>query len=110
MNRSASLDVDGAHVAYLATTVEPMRAGLLLRRQARVWLLLTRLDGSHEPIQEDYAPWHHVRELVEGGISWASPGGEVGYEVKWLEGDQRREAWGRYGIIDDVGAYMGGVQ
>ena len=106
----ASLHIGGAHVAYLATKVESMRAGLLLRRQAWVWLLLTRLDGSHEPIQEDYAPWYYIRELMEGGINWASRGGYVEYEVRWLEGDERREAWGRYGIIEAVGAYMGGVQ
>lgn len=106
----ASLHRDGAHVAYLATKVEPMRAGLLLRPAARVWLLLTRLDGSHDPIQEDYEPWYYISELRDGGITWASPSGAVEYEVKWLGGDERREVWGRYGILEDVGAYMGGVQ
>ena len=106
----ASLHIGGAHVAYLATKVEPMRAGLLLRPAARVWLLLTRLDGSRDPIQEDYEPWYYLSELAEGGINWASPGGEVVYEVRWLEGEQRDEAWGRYGIIEAVGAYMGGAQ
>lgn len=106
----ASLHVDGAHVAYLATKVEPMRAGLLLRRAVRVWFLLTRLDGSREPIQEDYDPWVYIPELGEGGITWASQGGDVDYDVTWLQGDERRDAWVRYGIIDDVGAYMGGVE
>lgn len=106
----ASLHEDSAHVAYLATKVESMRAGLLLRRQGRVWLLLTRLDGSYDPIQEDYAPWFYISELRQGRITWASSGGDVEYEVRWLEGEQRRDAWGRYGIIEDVGAYMGGVQ
>ena len=106
----ASLHVDGAHVACLAPKVESMRADLLLRRQARVWLLLTRLDGSRDPIQEDYAPWYYITELQEGGINWASSGGYVAYEVTWFEGDGRRDAWSRYGIVDDVGAYMGGTR
>lgn len=106
----ASLHVDGALVAFLATKVESMRAGLLLRRAARVWLLLTWLDGSRDPIQEDYAPWFYIPGLKEGGISWASPGGDVAYEVRWLESDERRDTWGRYGIVEDVGAYMGGAR
>lgn len=106
----ALLHVDGVHVAYLAMKVELMRAGLLLRPAARVWFLLTRLDGSHDLIQEDYAPWTYVCELRQGGITWASRGGEVTYEVRWLQGDERRDAWGRYGILEDVGAYMGGAQ
>ena len=103
----ASLHLDGAHVGYLATTVEPMRAGLLLRRQERVWLLLTRLDGSRDPIQEDYAPWTSIAELREGHIHWVSPQGVADYEVRWLNGDERRQVWSRYGILDEVGAYMG---
>jgi hypothetical protein len=39
---------DGVHVGYLATKVKSMRGGLLLRRQARVWLFLKRLDGGHD--------------------------------------------------------------
>ena len=104
----ASLHLDGAHVAYLATKVESMRAGLLLRRQARVWLLLTRLDGSREPIQEDYAPWAYMSELRSGRIYWASPHGNADYEVRWLKGAERRDAWARYGIVEDIGAYMNG--
>jgi hypothetical protein len=104
----ASLHDDDVHVGYLATKVESMRGGLLLRRQERVWLLLTRLDGGHHPIQEDYAPWTYVSELREGRINWASTDGHAEYKVRWLTGDQRLQAWGRYGIVEDVGAYMGG--
>lgn len=103
----ATLHLNGTHVGYLATKVECMRAGLLLRRENRVWLLLTRLDGSRDPIQEDYAPWTYLSELQEDRINWAAPGGETHYQVQWLEGGERRDAWGRYGIVDEVGAYMG---
>ncbi len=102
----ASVHLDGVHVGHLATQVEPMRAGLLLRRQERVWLLLTRLDGVVD-IQEDYAPWTYVSELRDGHINW-SPlrGDDVDYKVRWLAGDERHRAWLRYGIVEDVGTYM----
>lgn len=104
----ASLHLDGTHVGYFATKVERTRAGLLLRRGETVWLLLTRLDGSHDPIQEDYAPWYYIYELENDHINWAGPDGDVHYQVRWLKGDERRNAWGRYGIVEEVGAYMGG--
>ena len=104
----ASLHLNGTHVGYLATKVERMRAGFLLRREERVWLLLTRLDGSRDPIQEDYAPWSYISDLHEDRINWGSPGGETHYQVRWLEGGERRDAWSRYGIVGEVGAYMGG--
>ena len=105
----ASLHLNGTHVGYLATKVERMRAGLLLRRRDTVWLLLTRLDGSRDrdAIQEDYAPWYYLSELEDGHINWAGPEGYVHYQVRWLMGDERRDAWDRYGIVEEVGAYMG---
>jgi hypothetical protein len=106
----ALLHLNGAHVGYLATKVEGMRAGLLLRRGETIWLLLTRLDGSRarDAIQEDYAPWGYICELEDDHINWAGPDGDVHYQVRWLEGDERRDAWGRYGIVEEVGAYMDG--
>ncbi|WP_369054901.1 hypothetical protein [Kineococcus terrestris] len=104
----ASLHLNGTHLGYLATKVEPMRAGLLLRRAERVWLLLTRLDGSRDPVQEDYAPWTYVSELQQGHITWDAPDGQTRYQVQWLEGDERRDAWDRYGILEEIGAYLGG--
>jgi hypothetical protein len=104
----ASLHLNGTHVGYLATKVEGMRAGFLLRRQERIWLLLTRLDGSRDPIQEDYAPWYYISQLEDDHIHWVGPDGDVHHQVRWLEGDERRDAWGRYGIVEEVGAYMGG--
>ena len=104
----ASLHVNGSHVGYLATTVEPMRAGLLLRRQERVWLLLTLLDDTVD-MQEDYAPWAYVSEIRQGHIEWASSNRAdvVDYEVRWLSGDERERAWVRYGVVEDVGTYIG---
>jgi hypothetical protein len=103
----ASVHLNGMHVGYLATKVEGMRVGFLLRREERVWLLLTRLDGRREPVQEDYAPWTYITELEEDRIAWAAPDADVQYQVRWLEGDERRDAWSRYGIVQEVGAYMG---
>lgn len=105
----ASLHLNGTHVGYLATKVEGMRAGFLLRRQERVWFLLTRLDGSRDrdAIQEDHAPWTYVSQLEEDRINWASPDGDVPYQVQWLTGDERRDAWDRWGVLEEVGAYMG---
>lgn len=103
----ASVHLDGVHVGYLATQVEPIRAGFLLRRQERVWLLLTRLDGMQD-IHEDYAPWGYVSDLRNGHINWSPrEGGNVDYEVRWLAGDERHRAWLRYGIVEEVGTYMG---
>lgn len=103
----ASVHLDGVCVGYLATQVEAMRAGFLLRRMERVWLLLTLLDGTVE-IEEDYPPrWWSVRELAEGHITWSSLNGrDVDYEVRWLTGDARERAWGRYGIVEEVGTYI----
>lgn len=105
----ASLHLNGTHVGYVATKVEGMRAGFLLRRQERVWFLLTRLDGSRDrdTIQEDHAPWTYVSELEEDRINWASPDGDVPYQVQWLTGDERRDAWDRWGILEEVDAYRG---
>jgi len=105
----ASLHLNGTHVGYLATKVEGMRGGFLLRRQDRAWLLLTRLDGSRgrDAIQEDYAPWTSISELQEDRINWAWLDGDVHYQVQWLTGEERRDAWDRYGIVEEVGAYMG---
>lgn len=104
-----SLYLGGSHVGYLATTVEQMRAGVLLRRQPRVWLLLTRLDGTLD-IQEDYAPWVSVSELREGHINWSpnwsAHGDDVDYEVRWLTGEARHSAWLLYGLVEDVGKYI----
>jgi hypothetical protein len=102
----ASVHLRGSHVGYLATVVEPMRAGLRLRRQERVWLLLTLLDGTVD-MQEDYAPWTYVRDLGDGHINWSSFEADVDYEVRWLAGDERSRAWLRYGILGDVGTYIG---
>ena len=67
----ATVHLDGVHAGHLATQVEPMRAGFLLRRQEQVWLLLTRLDGTLD-IQEDYAPWTYVTDLRNGHINWTT--------------------------------------
>lgn len=103
----ASVHLDGSHVGYLATKVEAMRSGLLLRRGERVWLLLTRLDGTLD-IQEDYPPWTYVLELRDGHVnwSWTQGGPDADYEVRWLSGSEREEAWTQYGIVRDVGVYM----
>jgi hypothetical protein len=108
----ASLHLNGMHVGYLATKVEHVRAGFLLRRQERVWFLLTRLDGSRDrdAIQEEYLPWTYISELEDDHINWAAPEGGVNYQVHWLTGDEQRDAWDRYGIVEAVGAYMGGGQ
>ena len=103
----ARLQLAGQHVAYLATQVEPMRAGWLFRRQERVWLLVTHLDGRRDPIQEDYAPWSYVGELQEGHLEWAGPHGGADYTVEWLSGEARQLAWAEYGIHEEPGAYMG---
>lgn len=105
----ASLHLNGTHAGYLATKVEGMRTGFLLRRQARVWFLLTHVDGSRDldAIQEDYSPWTYVSELQNDRITWASAEGDVEYQVRWLTGAERRDAWDRYGIAEEVGAYMG---
>lgn len=88
----ASLHADGSHVGYLATSVEPMRAGFLLPRQVRVWLLLTRLDGTLD-IHEDYAPWTYVTELRSGHISWSTHDrDETYYKVRWLSRDEKQDA------------------
>lgn len=103
----AALHRNGSHVGYLATKVEPMRSGFLLRRSHRVWLLLTRLDGTLD-IREDYPPWTYISELRDDHIewSWTQGGSDVDYEVRWLSGDERDRAWLRYGIVDEVGTYM----
>ncbi len=71
--------------------VESMRAGLLARRRERVWLLLTKPDGTVD-IQEDYAPWGYVLELRDGHIT-SRDGDDVDYEVRWLAGDEKRSAF-----------------
>lgn len=105
----ASLHLDGALVGYLAIQVKSMRAGFTLRRQERMWLLMSLLDGTRD-LGEDYAPWAYASELRDGHIDWAGRSGEADYEVRWLSGDEKRTAWLRFGILDDVGSYMGPTQ
>jgi hypothetical protein len=97
----------GEVVGYVATVVEPMWPPFRpLRRQERVWLLVSWTDGSRERIFEDYLPWTSVAELREGHLSWDSPDGEVDLQASWLAGKDREQAWPRYGILDDISAYL----
>lgn len=103
----ATLHRDGSHVGYLATSIEPVQSGSLLRRNHRVWLLLTGLDGPVD-IQEDYAPWTYINDMRDGHIDWSwFTGPDAGYEVRWLSGEERDRAWSQYGLVDEVGTYMG---
>ncbi len=83
------------------------RASYTTSGDAALWLLLTRLNCTLD-IQEDYAPWAYVSELREGHITWSSSDREdLDHEVRWLSGDERQSAWLRYGIVEDVGIYLG---
>ena len=104
----ASLALDGDVRGHLASTVETFWGlGRPFRLQERVWLLLTWSSGARERIIEDHPPWTTVGEVKRGEFVWHSPQGEpVNYSVKWLRGTHRDQAWEKYGINDDVGAYM----
>jgi hypothetical protein len=94
-------------VGYVAAVVEPMWSPFLpFRRQEQVWLLVSWNDGSRERIFEDYAPWTAVEELRHGHFLWESAQSEIDLEATWLTGEDRERAWARYGILDDVGAYL----
>jgi len=101
----AALFLNGVLAGHVATIVEPMWAPF--RRQERVWLLVTWANGRRDRIGEDYEPWTYVRELRDDHLVWPSDEGEVDFEARWLEGQERETAWHRFGITDDPGAYMG---
>ena len=101
-------DSDGQVAGYLATIVDqfwtPFRP---LTWQERVWWLVTWADGRRDRIEEDYPPWTLVQEVRKGYAELEiNPGRDQRFQVQWLEGDARAEAWSHYGILDDVGAYM----
>ena len=105
---AALRDDDGHVVGYLATVVghfwTPFQP---LTRQECVWWLVTWTDGRRNRIEEDYPPWTLVDEVREGYAELeVSPQEDRRFSIEWLEGDARAEAWQRYGILDDVGAYM----
>jgi hypothetical protein len=93
-----------AVVGYVASIVEPMWASF--RRQERVWLLVTWVDGRRERIQEDYEPWTSVSELRDGHFVWETATGEIDFAATWLDGEERAHAWAAVGIHEDVGSYM----
>lgn len=103
------LEEDGTTAGYVATIVEefwsPFRP---LTWQERVWLLITWSDGRRERIEEDYPPWISVSEMRQGRLELErGPGGEPAtFRVRWLEGDDREEAWSAHGITEEVGAYL----
>lgn len=106
-NGIAALSDHGNLVGYVATVVEPMWSPFFpFRRQEQVWLLVSWIDGSRERIFEDYAPWTAVEELSQGHLLWESPHGESDLEARWLSGEEREQAWRRFGIVDDVSAYL----
>jgi hypothetical protein len=92
-------------VGHVATIVDSFR-GLFLIKEARVWLLVTWLDGTRERIEEDYRPWTAVAELLNGHFTVEREGREQRFEVEWLSGVERDRAWTEFGILDAVEAYM----
>jgi hypothetical protein len=100
----AELRQNDAVVGHLATQVE--RFWGLGGRQERVWLLITRSDGGRERIEEDYPPWTSVDELRAGFLRWSVDAQELEFKVVWLQGDDARLAWQRYGINEPVGHYL----
>lgn len=100
---------DGRVVGHLATVVDefwsPSRP---LTWQERVWWLVTWSDGRRERIEEDYPPWILVDEVRRGRVELeVVPGAEPSvFVAEWLEGDDRLEAWQRYGINGEIGDYM----
>lgn len=104
----ASLWHEDELAGHVATVVEAMWAPF--RRQAQVWILVTWADGRREPIYEDYEPWTSVAELEMGHLLLSTPQGDIDFDARWLEGKSREAAWARFGIHDQVGAYMGETQ
>ena len=105
-------DANGMVVGHIATTVEPAR-NLFFRRIHLVWLLITWTNGKRERIIEDYEPWTYVAQLQDGWLLWDDLWDDevdapaTRYEARWLAGDERDEAWRRYGIHEPVGHYIG---
>jgi hypothetical protein len=64
------------------------------------------LDGTREPIVEDYQPWTSVIELSDGHLTWDRNGQEQDFEARWLSGQDRDRAWKNFGIHEAVEAYM----
>jgi len=70
--------------------------------------LVTWSDGRRERIEEDYPPWTLVEEVRQGRVELETEPGTkpATFVVRWLSGDERSRAWARYGITDEVEAYM----
>ena len=73
-----------------------------------MWWLVTWSDGRRERIEEDYPPWTLVEEVRQGWVELETEQGAkpATFIVRWLSGDERSRVWARYGIIEDVEAYM----
>jgi hypothetical protein len=100
----AELRQNDAIVGHLATQVEQFWG--LGGRQERVWLLISWSDGRRERIAEDYPPWTSVDELRAGFLRWSVDAQELELKVVWLQGDDARLGWQRYGIHEPVGRYL----
>jgi hypothetical protein len=100
----AELRQNDAVVGHLATQVE--RFWGLAGRQERVWLFITWSDGRRERIEDDYPPWTSVDELRAGFLRRSVDAHELEFKVVWLQGDDARLAWARYGIHEPVGHYL----
>lgn len=89
-------------VGWVAVRTESFR-NIALAPWHCCWLLFTWSDGSID-MDEDYAPWVLVPELV-GGAFTDDDG--VTHRVVWLAGDHRGRLWEQHGIHHSPGYYFG---
>ena len=70
--------------------------------------MVTWSDGRRDRIEEDYPPWTIVDEVRRGRVELETTPGAVAstFILEWLQGDDRAEAWRRYGITGEVEDYM----
>jgi hypothetical protein len=100
---------DGQVAGYLAAIVDEFWSpGRPLTWQERVWWLVTWSDGRRDRIEEDYPPWIIVDEVRRGRVELETTPGAVAstFIPEWLEGEDRADAWRRYGIRGAVEDYM----
>ncbi len=97
------LTLNGELRGWVTTSIGLMRSfPIFWDKQEQLWFQVHWVDGTHEQVEEDYAPgWFTAEELLIGCLVTDDPqdGEETTFTARPVTGEVRDQLWKQLGMV-----------